>query len=220
MLIQINDVTKLYLMGKVEVPALRGVSLEIEEGDYIAIMGPSGSGKSTLMHIIGFLDRPSTGGYTFRGDDVSRLSRRRLAHIRNREVGFVFQTFNLLPRATVARNVELPLIYSGLSRRERRRRAADLLDRVGLADRSRHRPAELSGGQRQRVAIARALVNDPAVVLADEPTGNLDSTSGQEVMGLFDQLNAEGRTVILVTHNRELAGHARRKVEIVDGMIA
>ncbi len=220
MLIQINDVTKLYLMGKVEVPALRGVSLEIEEGDYIAIMGPSGSGKSTLMHIIGFLDRPTSGGYTFRGDDVSRLSRRRLAHIRNREVGFVFQTFNLLPRATVARNVELPLIYSGLSGRERRRRAAELLDRVGLADRSRHRPAELSGGQRQRVAIARALVNDPAVVLADEPTGNLDSASGQEVMGLFDQLNAEGRTVILVTHNRELAGHARRKVEIVDGKIA
>ena len=220
MLIRIDDVTKLYLMGKVEVPALRGVSLDIEEGDYLAIMGPSGSGKSTLMHIIGFLDRPTSGGYTFRGDDVSRLSRRRLAHIRNREVGFVFQTFNLLPRATVARNVELPLIYSGLNGRERRRRAAELLDRVGLADRSRHRPAELSGGQRQRVAIARALVNDPAVVLADEPTGNLDSTSGGEVMGLFDQLNAEGRTVILVTHNRELAGHARRIVKIVDGKIA
>jgi len=220
MLIQIDDVIKLYLMGKVEVPALQGVSLDIEEGDYLAIMGPSGSGKSTLMHIIGFLDRPTSGSYTFRGDDVSRLSRRRLAHIRNREIGFVFQTFNLLPRASVARNVELPMIYSGLGRGERRRKAGELLERVGLADRSRHRPAELSGGQRQRVAIARALVNDPAVVLADEPTGNLDSGSGGEVMAIFDQLNAEGRTVILVTHNRDLAGHARRIVEIVDGKIA
>ena len=220
MLIQIKEVHKNYTMGKVEVRALQGVSLDIEEGDYVAIMGPSGSGKSTLMHIIGFLDRPSTGSYWFRGEDVSRLSRRRLARIRNREIGFVFQTFNLLPRASVARNVELPMIYSGVGGRERRRRAAALLERVGIADRSKHRPAELSGGQRQRVAIARALVNDPAVILADEPTGNLDSASGSEVMGLFDQLNAEGHTVILVTHNRSLAGHARRRVEIVDGKVA
>ena len=219
MLIRIEDVTKTYRMGKVDVAALGGIDLEIDEGEYVALMGPSGSGKSTLMQIIGCLDSPSAGRYLFRGSDVSGLGKRRLAHIRNKEIGFVFQTFNLLPRANVVRNVSLPLIYAGVGARERKRRAMAVLDQVGLTERARHKPSELSGGQRQRAAVARALVNNPAMILADEPTGNLDTRSGNEVMAIFDRLNEEGRTLIIVTHDSDIAAHARRVLRLVDGRI-
>jgi len=218
--IETIDVTKSYKLGKrITVDALRGVSLSIEKGEYVAIMGPSGSGKSTLMNILGCLDRPTTGRYLLNGQDVSRLWKGTLARVRGREIGFVFQSFNLLPRANVLRNVELPMMYAGVGRRERRKRAEEVLARVGLSDRLKHRPNELSGGQRQRVAIARALVNRPSILLADEPTGNLDSKSGEEVMRFFDELNAEGNTVILVTHEADIAAHARRTIRVVDGRI-
>jgi putative ABC transport system ATP-binding protein len=219
-LIKIENITKVYQMGKTQVFALRGLSLSIAESEYISIMGPSGSGKSTLLNILGMLDVPTSGDYVFRGTNVSELADNRLAEVRNREVGFVFQTFNLLPRATALGNVELPLIYAGVSRKERRERAIQVLEQVGLADRMNHRPNELSGGQRQRVAMARALVTKPGIILADEPTGNLDSKTGIEIMGLLDNLSELGHTVILVTHERSIAEHARRNVELLDGRIS
>jgi len=206
-------------MGKTEVNALRGIDLTIKESEYISIMGPSGSGKSTILNVLGMLDVPTSGNYIFRGTNVSELSDARLAEARNREVGFVFQTFNLLPRATALGNVELPLIYAGVSRKDRRNRAIEVLEQVGLGDRMNHRPNELSGGQRQRVAIARALVTKPGIILADEPTGNLDSTTGQEIMSLLDELSDKKHTVILVTHERSIADHAWRRVELLDGNI-
>jgi putative ABC transport system ATP-binding protein len=219
-LIELSDLWKTYDTGDVAVDALRGVDLAVERGDYVAIMGPSGSGKSTLMHILGCLDSPSKGSYRLAGDEVAHLSRGRLATIRNRFIGFVFQNFNLLPRATLARNVELPLLYGGLKREERRKRAMEMLEQVGLDDRARHRPGQLSGGQRQRAAIARALVSSPDLLLADEPTGNLDQTTGNEVMDIFDALNGIGQTVLLVTHDPNVAAHAHRLVRIVDGRIS
>jgi putative ABC transport system ATP-binding protein len=218
-IIRLDEVHKVYDSGENAVYALRGIDLSIEPGGYIAIMGPSGSGKSTLMHILGCLDVPTQGEYYLDGTPVSGMSSRALARIRNRKVGFVFQSFNLLPRASVARNVELPLLYAGFGRRERRERAMEALRRVGLAERAKSLPAQLSGGQRQRVAIARALVNTPAIVLADEPTGNLDTRTGQEILGIFDALHADGHTVILVTHDAQIAAHARRIVRIVDGLV-
>ncbi|MFN3413935.1 MAG: ABC transporter ATP-binding protein [Thermoanaerobaculum sp.] len=208
------------LQRGVEVQALRGVDLQVNRGEYVAIMGPSGSGKSTLMHILGCLDNPTGGSYRLAGEEVGNLPPGRLAEIRNRFVGFVFQAFNLLPRASILRNVELPLLYGGVPRTERRERALSMLARMGLADRAKHYPSQLSGGQRQRAAIARALVTNPAVLLADEPTGNLDQQTGAEVMALFDEINAQGQTVILVTHDPQVAAHARRIVRLVDGRIA
>jgi len=219
-LIELSGLWKTYDTGSVAVDALRGVDLLVERGDYVAIMGPSGSGKSTLMHILGCLDSPSKGSYRLAGDEVAHLSRGRLATIRNRFIGFVFQNFNLLPRASLARNVELPMLYGGISRDERRQRAMAMLEQVGLDDRARHRPGQLSGGQRQRAAIARALVTSPDLLLADEPTGNLDQTTGNEVMDIFDALNGVGQTVLLVTHDPNVAAHARRIVRIVDGQIS
>jgi len=219
-LIELSGLWKTYDTGSVAVDALRGVDLLVERGDYVAIMGPSGSGKSTLMHILGCLDSPSKGSYRLAGDEVAHLSRGRLATIRNRFIGFVFQNFNLLPRASLARNVELPMLYGGVSRDERRQRAMAMLEQVGLDDRARHRPGQLSGGQRQRAAIARALVTSPDLLLADEPTGNLDQTTGNEVMDIFDALNGVGQTVLLVTHDPNVAAHARRIVRIVDGQIS
>jgi len=219
-LIELSGLWKTYDTGDVAVDALRGVDLTVERGDYVAIMGPSGSGKSTLMHILGCLDSPSKGSYKLAGDEVAHLSRGRLATIRNRFIGFVFQNFNLLPRATLARNVELPLLYGGLKREERRKRAMEMLEQVGLDDRARHRPGQLSGGQRQRAAIARALVTSPDLLLADEPTGNLDQTTGNEVMDIFDALNGIGQTVLIVSHDPNVAAHARRLVRIVDGRIS
>lgn len=207
-------------MGKTQVHALRGLSLTITESEYISIMGPSGSGKSTLLNVLGMLDVPTSGEYIFRGTNVAELSDNRLAEVRNREVGFVFQTFNLLPRATALGNVELPLIYAGVSRKDRKERAQAVLEQVGLADRMTHRPNELSGGQRQRVAIARALITKPGIILADEPTGNLDSKTGIEIMSLLDDLSELGHTVILVTHERSIAEHANRNVELLDGRIS
>jgi len=201
------------------VHALRGVDVIIRKNEFVAIMGPSGSGKSTLMNLIGCLDSPTGGEYWLNGHRVSELGDDALARIRNKEIGFVFQTFNLLPRATALHNVELPLVYAGLGSRERRTQAADALDRVGLKDRMQHRPNELSGGQRQRVAIARALVNRPSILLADEPTGNLDSAISEEIMGLFDGLHGEGQTILLVTHEHDIAAHARREVHLKDGRV-
>jgi putative ABC transport system ATP-binding protein len=219
-LIELAGLWKTYDTGEVAVDALRGVDLAVERGEYVAIMGPSGSGKSTLMHILGCLDSPTTGSYLLDGEEVSRLSAGRLAVVRNRFIGFVFQNFNLLPRASLLRNVELPLLYGGVEREQRRSRAQRMLDQVGLGDRGRSLPNQLSGGQRQRAAIARALVTEPALLLADEPTGNLDQTTGGEVMDVFDALNGCGQTVILVTHDPQVAAHARRVVRIVDGKIA
>ena len=217
--IELTDITKVYRTGSLEVAALRGVSIRIDEGEYVAIMGPSGSGKSTLMHIIGCLDVPSTGHYQLAGDDVSELTETDLAEIRNRRVGFVFQQFNLLPSLPAWRNVELPLTYGGISRDERKQRALAALKRVGLSDRVDHRPGELSGGQQQRVAVARALVGDPALILADEPTGNLDSTATADVLALFDELHNQGRTIVLITHEAEVAARAQRVVHVRDGQI-
>jgi putative ABC transport system ATP-binding protein len=217
--IELEDVRKTYRSGALAVEALRGIDLRIGSGEYVAIMGPSGSGKSTLMHIIGCLDRPTSGRYRLAGEDVSDMDERALAHARNRRIGFVFQQFNLLASLTAERNVELPLLYGGIGREDRRRRALTALDRVGLADRVTHRPNELSGGQQQRVAVARALVSDPALILADEPTGNLDSTSTADVLALFDELHAAGRTVVLITHERDVAVHARRIIRLRDGMV-
>jgi len=218
-LIQLGGIRKVYGAGELAVEALRGIDLSVGRGEYIAVMGPSGSGKSTLMHILGLLDTPTSGSYRLDGDEVSALSRRRLAHLRNRQIGFIFQNFNLLPKASVLRNVELPLLYSGVAKADRQRRAHDVLDRVGLGDRVKHRPNELSGGQRQRAAIARALVADPAVVMADEPTGNLDQHTGTEILALFDALHEEGQTVIVVTHDNNVAARAQRIVNIVDGLV-
>lgn len=221
MLIEARDITKSYDLGAAEVRALRGVDLRIDEGEYVAIMGPSGSGKSTLMHILGCLDTPTSGTYALRGHEVSALSGRALARVRNREIGFVFQNFNLLPRVDLVANVSLPLVYHGsLSRAQRRERAVAELEKVGLGHRMTHRPNELSGGERQRASIARALVNRPSILLADEPTGNLDSGTGREIMAILDRLSAEGRTVILVTHDASVAGHAHRIVRMEDGAIA
>ena len=219
-MIRLAGITKVYHMGAdVTVVALAGVDLEIDEHEFVAVMGPSGSGKSTLMNIIGCLDRPSGGRYALADTDVAGMTDRELAQVRNARIGFIFQTFNLLPRMTALRNVELPLIYAGVTGRARRQRAAAALDRVGLADRMRHRPTELSGGQRQRVAIARALVNDPSIVFADEPTGNLDSTTGGEIMQLLVDLHRSGATIILVTHDAEIAAHASRVIHLRDGRV-
>jgi putative ABC transport system ATP-binding protein len=217
--IHVTDLWKDYQFGIETLHALRGVALSIMPNEYVAIMGPSGSGKSTLMNIIGCLDRPTRGDYRLAGHPVSRMSDRALARERNRRIGFVFQTFNLLPRATALQNVEVPLMYAGVARQERKRRAQEVLEQVGLADRMRHRPNELSGGQRQRVAIARALVNRPAILLADEPTGNLDTATSQEIMGLFDALHRSGQTIILVTHEDDIAAHAHRRIVLRDGQI-
>jgi putative ABC transport system ATP-binding protein len=208
-----------YDMGGEVVHALRGVDLTIRKNEFVAVMGPSGSGKSTLMNLIGCLDSPTQGEYWLNGHRVSELGDDELARIRNKEIGFVFQTFNLLPRATALHNVELPLVYAGMGSRERRAQAAEALDRVGLSDRVQHKPNELSGGQRQRVEIARALVNRPSILLADEPTGNLDSTTSQEIMGLFDTLHDDGQTIVLVTHEHDIATHARRQVHLLDGRV-
>ncbi len=219
-LLSLKGVWKTYDTGEIAVQALRGIDLEVRRGEYVAIMGPSGSGKSTLMHILGCLDTPSKGSYVLAGEEVADLSAGRLAVLRNKFIGFVFQNFNLLPRATVLRNVELPLLYGGVQGDERRRRANEILASTGLGDRGRHLPSQLSGGQRQRAAIARALVTEPALLLADEPTGNLDQTTGGEVMELFDRLNRAGQTVILVTHDPMVAAHARRIVRLVDGLVS
>ena len=217
--IDIENITKDYVMGEEIVRALRGVTLQIRRNEYLAVMGPSGSGKSTLMNMLGCLDTPTSGRYEFNGRNVKNMDDDELAAIRNREIGFVFQTFNLLPRATSLRNVELPLIYAGVDPETREERAAQALIDVGLGDRIHHKPNELSGGQRQRVAIARALVNDPSIILADEPTGNLDSKTGEEIMVLLEDLYQRGNTIILVTHERDIAAHARRTIHLRDGVI-
>ncbi|MGQ9852647.1 MAG: ABC transporter ATP-binding protein [Candidatus Oleimicrobiaceae bacterium] len=219
MLIELENVVKIYEVGAERVHALRGVSLRVQENEYLAIMGPSGSGKSTMMNILGCLDTPSSGRYFFKGQNVGEMNDDQLAEIRNREIGFVFQTFNLLPRANALHNVELPLIYNGTPAAKRRQLAEEALAKVGLADRMHHRPNELSGGQRQRVAIARALVNRPSIILADEPTGNLDTRTGQEIMDIFEKLHEAGNTIILVTHEEYIAEHTNRIIRLRDGMI-
>ena len=216
-MIELENVTKVYRMGKVEVPALRGASLNIQRGEIVAIIGASGSGKSTLMNIIGCLDKPTSGRYIFDGADVSRLNDNRLAEIRNKKLGFVFQEYNLLSRVSALSNVELPLIYSGGL--QKRKRAREALERVGLGERANHKPTELSGGEQQRVAIARALVNNPSLILADEPTGNLDSASTAEIISIFRQLNQDGITVIIVTHERDIASQTQRNIHLLDGQI-
>jgi putative ABC transport system ATP-binding protein len=218
-MIQIEDVSKSYQMGEVEVKALRGVGLSIEEGEFVSIMGPSGSGKSTLMNVLGCLDSPTAGSYRLHGQEVSELSDTQLARFRNKEIGFVFQQFNLLPRTSALRQVELPLMYAGVGARERRHRAKAALEAVGLGDRLGHKPDELSGGQQQRVAIARALVTQPSIIMADEPTGNLDSKSGNEVLCIFQQLNQQGITIIFVTHDPEIVAYSQRVITIRDGLI-
>ncbi|MDX2302204.1 MAG: ABC transporter ATP-binding protein [Microscillaceae bacterium] len=217
-IIETQDIGKTYIMGAEEVHALKSISITINKGEYVAFMGPSGSGKSTLMNIIGCLDTPSKGRYILNGTDVSDLSENELADIRNKEIGFVFQTFNLLPRNTALDNVALPLIYAGLGKSARNERAMQQLESVGLGDRAKHKPNELSGGQRQRVAIARALVNDPSIILADEPTGNLDSKTSYEIMDLFDQLHQKGNTIIMVTHEEDIAHYAHRIIRLRDGL--
>jgi putative ABC transport system ATP-binding protein len=220
-LLEARDLTKVYRLGRVDVPALRGVDVDVESGEYVAIMGPSGSGKSTLMHILGCLDSATAGSYLLDGTDVSTLHGRALARVRNQKVGFVFQTFNLMPRLTIQENVALPLQYrGGFSRRERLGRARALLERLGLGHRFKHRPEELSGGERQRVAVARALIGEPAILLIDEPTGNLDSTSGAEVLQTFREVHAAGNTIVLVTHDPNVAAEANRLVRIADGKVA
>lgn len=218
-LIRIENVRKTYDSGANAVEALRGVDAAIRKGEFVSIIGPSGSGKSTLMHILGCLDSPSSGRYWLDGEDVATLNGRELARIRNQKIGFVFQTFNLLPRATILKNVELPLLYAGLDRTERREKANAALERVGLADRAKHRPNELSGGQRQRVAVARALVNNPSLILADEPTGNLDSKTGSEIIRIFEALAENGETIVLVTHDPAIARRTGRRIRIVDGQV-
>ncbi len=218
-LIHLEKIEKSYFMGKQVLPVLKGISLDIYKNEYVAMMGPSGSGKSTLMNIIGCLDTATRGKYVLNGQDVSKMDDNQLADIRNKEIGFVFQQFNLLPRLTALENVALPLIYAGVSKKIRNERAMDVLDKVGLTDRSHHRPNELSGGQSQRVAIARAMINDPSIILADEPTGNLDSITSQEILALFDLIHQNGNTVILVTHEEEIANHAHRIIRLRDGVI-
>jgi len=217
--IRLNQIQKVYDAGETSVHALRGVTLSITKGEYVAIMGPSGSGKSTLMHIVGCLDSPTSGDYVLAGQNVSEMTSWSLARVRNKHIGFVFQTFNLLPRASILRNVELPMMYAGTSRSKRRERASEMLAKLGLGDRLRNIPSQLSGGQRQRVAIARALVNEPSILLADEPTGNLDTRTGEEILGIFDDLNRQGHTVILVTHDHAVARRTQRVITLVDGQV-
>lgn len=218
--IEIRNIIRDFKLGTETVHVLKGIDLDIERGDYVAIMGPSGSGKSTLMNILGCLDTPTSGSYLLNGKDVSQMTDDQLADIRNTEIGFVFQTFNLLPRTTALDNVALPMIYAGASKSVRHKRAAEVLVNVGLSDRMDHRPNQLSGGQRQRVAVGRALVNNPSIILADEPTGNLDSKTGQEILGLFDDIHKAGNTVIMVTHEEEIAAHAHRVIRLLDGMVS
>jgi len=218
-ILELKDVTKIYKLDGVDVPAVRGVSLTIKQGELVSIMGPSGSGKSTMMHLIGCLDKPTSGSIVIEGQEIGNLTDNQLARLRNEKIGFVFQTFNLLPRTTAIKNVELPLVYAGVSLGERNRRAKEALAAVGLADRLYYRPTQLSGGQQQRVAIARALINNPAIILADEPTGNLDSKSGAEIMTILEHLHDEGKTIILVTHEKYIAEHAQRIIKILDGKI-